>query len=96
MVISDSSSGMFFLPNLILSLTNDGTNIENLFKFDITPHFPVTVDELSFLFKLLNVDIARPNKSCENPYSCAECGNKSVHLLLVCHSQETEEDVHHY
>jgi hypothetical protein len=67
-----------------------------LFKLDIAPHLPVTVDELSLFLKLLDVDIARPNKSSENSYSCAECGNKGVHLLLVSHGQEAEEDIHHY
>ena len=56
----------------------------------------MTVDELSLFLKLLDVDIARPNKPSKNSYSCAECGNKGVHLLLVSHGQEAEEDIHHY
>ena len=66
-----------------------------MLEFDVAPHFSVAIDELGFFLELLDVNIPGPNESCEDSYCCAESRNKSVELLFVGHSQETEKDVHH-
>ena len=71
-------------------------DVENLLEFDVAPHFSVAIDELGFFLELLDVNIPGPNESCEDSYCCAESRNKSVELLFVGHSQETEKDVHHH
>ena len=56
----------------------------------------MTIYKLSLLFKLLDIDISRPNKGSENPNYSTEAAHIGSDLLLAVFTQIREEYMHDY
>ena len=56
----------------------------------------MSINKLSLLLQLLNINITRPNNSSKYPNKGVESGDKRPQLCIVGLSQEAEENVHHH